>query len=119
MARSGKLPSFSRAMSRTGRVTAELLPAIERVDPVELAERERAVTEGGTPGLLCGMCGIQPAVLGLAALRAMGASHGSGLSAATSADAGGPASRTVGYLAAAFTTDGRVPSTEARRVDDG
>jgi AmmeMemoRadiSam system protein B len=88
------------------RVTGELLPAIARVDPVELADRERAVTEGGMPALLCGMCGIQPAVLGLAALRAMGATHGTPLSAATSADAGGPANRTVGYLAVAFT-DGR------------
>jgi AmmeMemoRadiSam system protein B len=85
------------------RSTAELLPVIARVDPVELATRERAVTTGGTPGLVCGMCGIQPAVLGLAALRAMGATHGSRLSAATSADAGGPANRTVGYLAVAFT----------------
>jgi AmmeMemoRadiSam system protein B len=48
------------------------------------------------------MCGIQPAILGLAALRAMGATRGRRLAAATSADAGGPARRTVGYLAAAF-----------------
>ncbi len=85
------------------RATAELSPAIERVDPLELAIRERALTEGGTRGLLCGMCGIQPAVLGLAALRAMGATRGSAMVAATSADAGGPDKRTVGYLAAAFT----------------
>jgi MEMO1 family protein len=85
------------------RATAELLPAIVGVDPFELADRELALTETGTAGLLCGMCGIQPAVLGLAALRAMGAHRGVRLSAATSADAGGPANRTVGYLAAAFT----------------
>ena len=59
---------------------------------------------GGTPGLVCGMCGIEPAVLGLAALRAMGASPGLALAAATSADAGGPPDRTVGYLAVAWTT---------------
>ena len=48
------------------------------------------------------MCGIEPAVLGLAALRAMGATAGVRLAAATSADAGGPTDRTVGYLAARF-----------------
>ena len=48
------------------------------------------------------MCGIDPAVLGLAALRAMGATTGLVLAEATSADAGGPSERTVGYLAARF-----------------
>jgi AmmeMemoRadiSam system protein B len=48
------------------------------------------------------MCGIAPAVLGLAALRAMGAAPGVPLAAATSADAGGDPRRTVGYLAVAF-----------------
>ena len=86
------------------RVTAHLLPPILRLDPIGLAGTERAIATGGTPGLVCGMCGIQPAVLGLAALRAVGATHGSRLAAATSADAGGPSHRTVGYLAAAFTT---------------
>ena len=86
------------------RTTAELLPPILRLDPVGLAGAERAITDGGRPGLVCGMCGIQPAVLGLAALRAFGATRGSCLAAATSADAGGPTHRTVGYLATAFTT---------------
>jgi hypothetical protein len=40
----------------------------------------------------------------LSALRAFGANHGSLRADATSADAGGPTSRTVGYLAVAFTT---------------
>lgn len=84
------------------RATAELLPSILGIDPVALADAERTVTDRGTPGLVCGMCGIQPAVLGLAALRAMGATRGTRLAAATSADAGGPADRTVGYLAVAF-----------------
>jgi MEMO1 family protein len=85
------------------RVTTDLLPAILRVDPVGLARAERAVVDDDTPGLVCGMCGIQPAVLGLAALRAMGATRGSRLAAATSADAGGSTQRTVGYLAVGFT----------------
>lgn len=86
------------------RATAELLPPILGLDPVALARAERDVVDGGTPGLVCGMCGIGPAVLGLAALRAFGATHGWSLAAATSADAGGSTGRTVGYLAAAFTT---------------
>lgn len=84
-------------------VTEALLPAIIGLDPAGLALGERRVTDGGTPGLVCGMCGIQPAVLGLAALRALGATRGIRLAAATSADAGGPTGRTVGYLAVAFT----------------
>jgi hypothetical protein len=85
------------------RVTDALLPVILRLDPAALASAERAVVDGGTRGLVCGMCGIEPAVLGLAALGALGATRAVGLAAATSADAGGPSGRTVGYLAAAFT----------------
>jgi AmmeMemoRadiSam system protein B len=85
------------------RVTTDLLPAILRLDPATLARTERAVVAGDTRGLVCGMCGIQPTVLGLAALRAMGATGGSRLASATSADAGGSTHRTVGYLAVAFT----------------
>jgi AmmeMemoRadiSam system protein B len=48
------------------------------------------------------MCGIQPAVLGLVALAEWGAGSGVVLAAATSADAGGPPDRTVGYLSVAF-----------------
>jgi AmmeMemoRadiSam system protein B len=86
------------------RATADLLPSILRLDPIGLAGTERAVADRGTPGLICGMCGIQPTVMGLAALRACGATRGSRLAAATSADAGGSTHRTVGYLAVAFTT---------------
>lgn len=86
------------------RATDALLPVILGLDPAALAAAERAVVDGGTPGLVCGMCGIEPAVLGLAALGALGASRGVRLAAATSAGAGGPADRTVGYLAVAFTS---------------
>jgi len=84
-------------------VTADLLPAILRLDPAALERDERAVADGASPDLVCGMCGIQPTVLGLAALRAMGATRGSRIAAATSADAGGSTQRTVGYLAVGFT----------------
>jgi AmmeMemoRadiSam system protein B len=83
-------------------VTEALLPAIRTLDPAGLASREIALRGARIPGLVCGMCGIQPAVLGLAALRAMGATGGMRIAAATSADADGPRDRTVGYLAVAF-----------------
>ena len=85
-------------------VTNELVGPILRLDPVLLAQAEGRVRDRATPGLVCGMCGVQPTVLGLAALRAFGATSGINLAAATSADAGGPTDRTVGYLAVAFTT---------------
>jgi AmmeMemoRadiSam system protein B len=84
------------------RVTEELAPIILALDPARLARREADIARSGLQGLVCGMCGIKPAVVGLAALRAMGVQRGVRLAAATSADAGGPSVRTVGYLAAAF-----------------
>jgi MEMO1 family protein len=96
------------------RATALLAPAIMDVDPAEVAIRERALTRSGIAGMACGMCGIQPAVLGLAALAAMGVTGGTVLASATSADAGGSLDRTVGYLAAEF----RSPGDEAAPDDD-
>ncbi len=84
------------------RATEALLPAILGLDPAALAANEAEMRVAGIRGLACGMCGIEPAVLGLAALRAMGATAGTVLAASTSADAGGPPDRTVGYLAARF-----------------
>jgi AmmeMemoRadiSam system protein B len=83
-------------------VTTELLGPILRLDPVDLARAEATVMGGRTPGLVCGMCGIQPAVLGLAALRAFGVTRATRLAVATSADAGGSTAQTVGYLSVAF-----------------
>ena len=83
-------------------VTRALLPSILAVDPAALSDAEAAVCAAHTRGLACGMCGIEPAVVGLAALRAMGVTRATSLAAATSADAGGPADRTVGYLAVRF-----------------
>ena len=84
------------------RVTETLLPSIVGLAPEALATAEIAVARRES-GVSCGMCGIAPAVLGLATLRAMGAAPGVPLAAATSADAGGDPRRTVGYLAVAFT----------------
>jgi AmmeMemoRadiSam system protein B len=84
------------------RTTELLAPAILAVDGARLADLESAVRAAHLRGLSCGMCGIEPAVLGLAALRAMGATRATRLASATSADAGGPADRTVGYLSVRF-----------------
>lgn len=84
------------------RITEELAPFILGLEPEPLAERESAISGSGLSGVVCGMCGIQPAVVGLAALREMGVERGVRLSAATSADVGGPSGRTVGYLTVAF-----------------
>ncbi len=93
-------------------ITTALAPAILALDPDALAQLEWDVRRAtfGLPGpghrgpaaVACGMCGIEPAVLGLAALAAMGASRGRVLAAATSADAGGDPEQTVGYLAVRF-----------------
>ncbi len=83
-------------------VTAEHLAAIEACDPAAVAATEERLRDGGIRGLDCGMCGIEPAVLGVAAARAMGATRVSVLASATSADAGGAPNRTVGYLSCRF-----------------
>ena len=83
------------------RVTAVLLPHIKGLAPEALAEGEADLVRRER-GVSCGLCGIEPAVLGLAALRAMGVRPGVALAAATSADAGGDSRRTVGYLSVAF-----------------
>jgi MEMO1 family protein len=84
------------------RVTGTLLPSILGLDPVAIAATERRLVEERIPALACGMCGIEPTVVGLAALRAAGATRATRLAAATSADAGGPTGRTVGYLSVGF-----------------
>lgn len=83
-------------------VTADLVPSILELEAERLARREAEVAEADLQGVVCGMCGIAPTVVGLAALRAMGVTHGLRLAAETSADAGGPRDRTVGYLGVAF-----------------
>ncbi len=89
--------------SVAARVTEILEPFILRLDPTGLADREAEITRSGLAGVVCGMCGIEPTVVGLAALCAMGVTRGVHVAAATSADAGGPTDRTVGYLSAAFS----------------
>jgi len=90
------------AAGACAKATAQLLAAILGIDAVGLARTELSLRREGIPGLACGMCGIEPAVVGLATLAAMGAATARHLAEATSADAGGPRDRTVGYLAVEF-----------------
>ncbi|MBI2763541.1 MAG: AmmeMemoRadiSam system protein B [Chloroflexi bacterium] len=83
-------------------VTEALLHPIVALDPAALAAGEAAIRAARIPGLVCGMCGVEPSIVGLAALRAMGAVSATRLATATSADRGGPTDRTVGYLAVRF-----------------
>jgi AmmeMemoRadiSam system protein B len=80
----------------------ELLEPLLRLDADALFEREDRVLREGRPGLVCGLCGIDPVRVTLGAVREMGASRGVLLGAATSADAGGDPGRTVGYASVAF-----------------
>jgi AmmeMemoRadiSam system protein B len=81
---------------------AELLEPLLRLDPDTLSELEGSVLGESRPGLVCGLCGIDPVRVTLSALREMAASRGILLGSATSADAGGDPGRTVGYAAVAF-----------------
>ena len=81
---------------------AELLEPLLRLDADALRDAETSVLLERRPGLVCGLCGIDPVRVALTALAEMGATRGILLGAATSADAGGDARRTVGYAAAAF-----------------
>ncbi|MEK7269767.1 MAG: AmmeMemoRadiSam system protein B [Planctomycetota bacterium] len=76
------------------RIDAPALSRLEALDPVGLLEAcERDDI---------GMCGVHPAVAGMSALRALGATRGEILAHKTSRDAGGDADRTVGYAAVLF-----------------
>jgi AmmeMemoRadiSam system protein B len=81
---------------------AELLVPLLQLDAEALLAGEDAVLRADRPGLVCGLCGIDPVRVTLGALAEMGATHGILLGAATSADAGADPRRTVGYAAAAF-----------------
>lgn len=83
-------------------VDDKLLAPLLALDADDLATLEATLLRARLPGLLCGLCGIDPVRVALAALTEMGATSGVLLGKATSADAGGDPRRTVGYAAAAF-----------------
>ena len=80
----------------------ELLVPLLALDGDGLFALEGSVLSQDRPGVVCGLCGIDPVRVTLAAVREMGATHGVLLGSATSADAGGDPGRTVGYAAVAF-----------------
>lgn len=85
------------------RVDAAILDAICALDPGEVSRREWQFRRSGEPGLSCGLCGLEPVLLTLAAVTEMGATEGRLLAAATSADVPlGDPDRVVGYGAVAF-----------------
>ena len=83
-------------------VDDQLLEPLLRLDGDALFKLDRALGAANLPGLVCGLCGIDPVRFVLSAVAEMGATRGILLGAATSADAGGDPRRTVGYAAAAF-----------------
>ena len=83
-------------------VDDRLLGPLLALDGAALGKLDQALDGMNLPGLVCGMCGIDPARFVLSAVAEMGATRGLLLGKATSADAGGDPRRTVGYAAAAF-----------------
>jgi AmmeMemoRadiSam system protein B len=85
-------------------VDDRLIEPLLRLDGFALASLEATMLRARLPGLLCGLCGIDPVRFTLAAVAEMGATRGILLGKATSADAGGDPRRTVGYASAAFVS---------------
>ncbi len=84
-------------------VDAEILEPILDLDPTEVARREEEIRGRGAPGLVCGLCGLEPVLFTMAAAEEMGARSGQLLAEATSADVPiGDPDRVVGYAAVAF-----------------
>jgi AmmeMemoRadiSam system protein B len=84
-------------------VDDRLLRPLLDLEAEALAALESSFVRARLPGLMCGLCGIDPVRFTLAAVKEMGATRGVLLGKSTSADAGGDPGRTVGYAAAAFT----------------
>jgi len=79
------------------------LEPILALDPWGLERRETDLRASRMPGLACGLCGLDPVLFTLAAVKEMGASTGILLAYATSADVPeGGQDRVVGYASVAF-----------------
>jgi AmmeMemoRadiSam system protein B len=89
--------------ARAHEVDRRTLEPILALDPWELERREANLRLERMPGVACGLCGLDPVLCTLSAVREMGASTGILLAYATSADVpeGGP-DRVVGYASVAF-----------------
>lgn len=84
-------------------VTAQHLPGLIALDPTAIHAVERSLRIAGPVGVDCGLCGMEATLVGISALKAMGATAGVLLARSTSADRPGSSfSRTVGYASLAF-----------------
>jgi AmmeMemoRadiSam system protein B len=84
-------------------IDRRVIEPILRLDGSELLRVETEIRASGEPGVSCGVCGLDAVRCMLAAVEEGGATHGSLLAEATSADRpGSDTDRTVGYAAIAF-----------------
>jgi len=84
-------------------VTTEHLPGLVALDPTAIHGVERRLRMSGPVGVDCGLCGLEATLVGISALKAMGATAGTLLARSTSADRPGSSfARTVGYASLSF-----------------
>ena len=84
-------------------VTTQHLPGLVALDPTAIHAVERGLRLAGPVGVDCGLCGLEATLVGISALKAMGATVGTLLARATSADRPGSSfARTVGYASLSF-----------------
>jgi AmmeMemoRadiSam system protein B len=84
-------------------VTTQHLPGLIALDPTAIHAVERGLRMHGPVGVDCGLCGLEATLVGISALKAMGATAGTLLARSTSADRPGSSfARTVGYASLSF-----------------
>jgi AmmeMemoRadiSam system protein B len=84
-------------------VTSQHLPGLIALDPTAIHAVERGLRLAGPVGVDCGLCGLEATLVGISALKAMGATAGTLLARSTSADRPGSGfGRTVGYASLSF-----------------
>ena len=84
-------------------VTTQHLPGLIALDPTAIHAVERSLRLAGPVGVDCGLCGMEATLVGISALKAMGATAGALLARSTSADRPGSSfARTVGYASLSF-----------------
>ena len=95
-------------------VDRRTLEAIASMSPDRLVRHSEAEMARGTEGLATVACGISPVIVAMTAAARMGATRGTALSYANSADiALGDVSRAVGYGAVVFSAGAEGPDVSA------
>ena len=108
---SSDLSHYPTARDAT-RVDMRTLDAFARFDRDGALEAEREAAAGHTPNLVTAACGLGPVLVAMSAARALGATHGTVVSYANSADTAiGEAERVVGYGAVVYSRGAATPST--------